>query len=476
MKTKKLQFTILIAAFVAVSLFGFSSTGWAATYYVDATPGADCSSNYSIANRNCSGSDGTSYDTLTEAVAVATTAGDTVYIRSGTYNERLLPAASGTSNDPITFEACKATNACGVADAMPVIDGTGLGLTGFAGIIDTRAKNYIIVDGLEVRNSTGSIYRSWNDIGSILRNSVLHDNLSSNRDMVNIWYGANALIDNNHVYNCGSNCIQVISSTNVKVRYNNVHDGITHVGINVFPDTAGTQELYSGNDILYNRITRCRVGIYTRWQRNNKIIGNVVYNVGDPNDSWMHGNGQGLVMGYHPTRGARTYVANTEVYNNTIVDNGYHGFRNQSALNIIAKNNIIANNGTAQILFDARTSVAGHDLDYNHYYDDNNLKLVWNGTTYSSLSAFRSASLQEANGLDEVPIFRDISKNDYRLVPESTSLIDRGEDLSSAGVTTDINGTPRPIGSGFDIGAFELSGNNTDTTIPSAPLNLLVIQ
>jgi hypothetical protein len=67
-----------------------------ATRYVDATAGA-CSGNYSIANRNCTGSDGTSYATV-QAAASAVSIGDVIKIRGGTYTESiLLPNVNGTA-------------------------------------------------------------------------------------------------------------------------------------------------------------------------------------------------------------------------------------------------------------------------------------------------------------------------------------------------------------------------------------------
>ena len=37
----------------------------------------------------------------------------------------------------------------------------------------------------------------------------------------------------------------------------------------------------------------------------------------------------------------------------------------------------------------------------------------------------------------------------------SSSMIDAGQDTSSYGVVEDYEGTPRPVGLGYDIGAFE---------------------
>ncbi len=67
-------------------LFLLSSPVLGATYYVDGDLGSNCtSSDYSIANRACDGSDGDAYTTVDGAVRAPLVAGDTILIRAGTY-------------------------------------------------------------------------------------------------------------------------------------------------------------------------------------------------------------------------------------------------------------------------------------------------------------------------------------------------------------------------------------------------------
>lgn len=62
---------------------------WASSIYIDNTLVSDCTGDYSISSRNCTGSDGNAYDTIQEGVDVMS-AGDTMYLRGGTYNERAI--------------------------------------------------------------------------------------------------------------------------------------------------------------------------------------------------------------------------------------------------------------------------------------------------------------------------------------------------------------------------------------------------
>lgn len=62
--------------------------------------------------------------------------------------------------------------------------------------------------------------------------------------------------------------------------------------------------------------------------------------------------------------------------------------------------------------------------------------------------------------------FVNAAENDYRLLSSSPA-VDAGVDVSSYGVTTDIDGVPRPQGFGYDAGAFEFVPPLTITTQPS---------
>jgi len=50
--------------------------------------------------------------------------------------------------------------------------------------------------------------------------------------------------------------------------------------------------------------------------------------------------------------------------------------------------------------------------------------------------------------------FADPGADDYHLAEDSAA-IDHGVD---AGISTDLDGSPRPVGAGFDIGAYETEG------------------
>lgn len=87
----RILFTILFWVFLIAQV-------QAATIYIDATMGADCTSgNYSIANRNCTGSDGNAYNDM-QTTFDASSAGDTINFRAGNIT-------SNASGDYISVKA-----------------------------------------------------------------------------------------------------------------------------------------------------------------------------------------------------------------------------------------------------------------------------------------------------------------------------------------------------------------------------------
>ena len=97
-------------------------------------------------------------------------AGDTVYIKNGTYYERVLPARSGTSNNYIIYSAYPGHS--------PIIHGSGVS-SGYKGLFEVQTKSYIIISGLTVRDSkAAAIYvRKSNDI--IIRDNNTEESVST---------------------------------------------------------------------------------------------------------------------------------------------------------------------------------------------------------------------------------------------------------------------------------------------------------
>lgn len=119
---------------LAIILILFPYMVHAATYYADGNLVSDCtSSNYSIASRNCTGSDGNAYNTIQEAVTAAG-ASNTISVRSGTYAEDVT--TSGASQTITGYDSSSTIliqsltiNHANVAVSSVKFNGTGTHIT-----------------------------------------------------------------------------------------------------------------------------------------------------------------------------------------------------------------------------------------------------------------------------------------------------------------------------------------------------------
>jgi hypothetical protein len=160
---KKLKYAWILMMVIQFCFFGQIFTqSYGLVYgqiiYVDNQLSSDCTSgNYSITNRDCSGSDGDAYKTLAGAASVAAP-GTEVVIRGGVYSEQLSPQNSGGPDNYITYKNYQ--------DEVVEITGASL-----SPAIWIDQKNYIAIEGLTVRD-----VRRWlNALGSnylIIRDNI----------------------------------------------------------------------------------------------------------------------------------------------------------------------------------------------------------------------------------------------------------------------------------------------------------------
>jgi hypothetical protein len=119
------------------------------------------------------------------------------------------------------------------------------------------------------------------------------------------------------------------------------------------------------------------------------------------------------------------------------------------------RNNIFSQGaGTAIFIYDAPAQTISHNLFH--------------------LSGSASAGAMGDNSVRGDPRFTSTGSDDFHLTDASPA-IDSG--VAIVTITTDFDGTPRPQGAGYDIGAFELSVSSEPpaTGTPAAPSNLRVL-
>jgi hypothetical protein len=143
------------------------------------------------------------------------------------------------------------------------------------------------------------------------------------------------------------------------------------------------------------------------------------------------------------------WIKNIEIYNNTLYGNPGGGIRinpDKQAENISIINNILSDHGSSHLYSNGKVT---------HLIVKKNL--YWNPASVG-------AGVHDSSPVMGNPLFANAVAGDFRITNNSAA-IGKGERLAK--VTTDKDGTPRPIGSGCDIGACQYGQKNTAP--PAAP-------
>jgi hypothetical protein len=408
------------------------------------------------------------WKTVGHAAATAV-AGDTVYLRAGTYVERLAPTNSGNIGAPISFVAYQGEK--------PVIDGNGNTV-----LVRLSGQSYITVAGLTLQNSEALSQPGVNINGG--HHIVIRDNDISHTGGPGIWAenilahdayvegDEDLIVEGNHINDTNllglNEALSLQRAHNFVVRNNTV--GLTYKeGIDC--KVGSSYGRVYGNTISRGDSKYNGVGIYidayleTTPARDIEVFGNVV-----------DGRNYGIAIAGEEG-GA---VENLKIYNNVIRNVPYDGIiltswasstsqgrlrRNISIVNntlhachvgiqvdddtvrenVIVRNNIVSGCTSSQMRMPSDVVV-----DHN----------VVHGTT----------QVQGTEAVLDDPLFVDGENGNYHLQATSPA---RDKGSADGAPAVDFDGTPRPQGAGIDMGAFEYSvggtdaGNHPDATSPS---------
>lgn len=238
-------------------------------------------------------------------------AGDTVWVKAGTYDAStcpnytipsINPANSGTPGNPIAFRVvpgqqvfldnknkpgCPAIGSSGrnyiIIDGFAITNtgDQGIGLWGTSG---TRLQGIIvennIVSGMRKIGNTGDntpgIYISWTT-GTIIRNNTISDidnGGTANAAAIHMYHNNDALIENNEIYSTNTGIFLKDDVQNTIVRYNFVHD-CRLIGIAVWSHNGDTLK---DNQVYGNIVARCDQGIMNKGSSANPNLNTVVRN------------------------------------------------------------------------------------------------------------------------------------------------------------------------------------------------------
>lgn len=432
-----------------ILLTGFVASEYGAVYYVSGT-----------GNDSNPGTEAQPWKTIQKA-AETMIAGDSVFIKAGTYNERVLPQNSGVPGKYITYAP--------YPNNTIAIDGSGIDLPDdWGGLVDITEKSYIKISGLRIKNAGPHI----NNQGILVDKSsyiIIEHNYTYNTASSGIgaWSSSHITIDGNEVVKaCNGGiqeCITVAVTGNFEIKNNHVH--------HCFPGPLGGGEGIVSKDgshdgRVYNNHVHDmeKLGIYVdAWDKhtyNIKIFNNIVHDIPNHDCYTVASERGGLLeninlynnIGYNAGENGITVSYNGDVLvqpikditiiNNTLYKNGSPNWGggivvgNAYVENIVIRNNIVSRNIYYQI--DVEPFVPKNEVTIDH----------------NLIDGFRDYA-DEVKGSDPVegdPLFINASNGDFHIKSQSPAI----DAASSQGAPArDFDGNERPQGAGYDIGAFE---------------------
>ena len=406
----------------------------AATLYVDGTIGVNQCNNYNPATHSCGSGTTTAYLTIAGAAAVVQP-GDTVLIQPGTYAGGITVEIGGTVAAPITFRA----NGTGV-----VIEGSGGERDAFFITGADTGIDYIVVDGLTIQHAERAGMRIDNAHHVTVRNCTFADN--------GTWglftdFSDYTTVENSQAYgSVNEHGIYISNSSDYPtIRGNRLHDN-HGCGLHMNGDISmGGDGIISyavvENNIVYENGVGGGSGINLDGVTDSVVRNNLLYN--------NHASGISL---YQIDGGSSSQ--NNRVLNNTILmpANGRWALNIPDTENNKLFNNIVLNNHPyrGSILIGAPVST-GFESDYNVVID--RFANDGEGDTILTLADWQALGYDQHSFIaDPGQLFVDTTTYDYHLKTGSPA-IDKGTVL--ADVLYDLEGHPRPVGSGYDIGVYE---------------------
>jgi parallel beta-helix repeat protein len=420
---KKLRLLVVLV----VTIF-LSSSGFAATYYVDAVYGKDT---------NAGTSTSAPWKTIAKLNYFTFKPGDVILFKRGVmWKEQLTVKQSGTSSSPITIGAYGTGNA-------PVIDGS---LSRNHGIY-MNGRAYIVVRDLKIQNTKHASVRIDGSRYIIVRDNTMYVN---GRAGVFVQSSNNCLIKGNKM-------------TTPNTEYNIQTDGIYA--------QRNSYNTYEGNHIVIsNRHKDQHCDAIQFYQETSATVKNNYVE----QDNTKGGNAQGIYcsentgtfrifnnIGYGMyTTSSLIKFKNTSSYSGKvqIVGNTLYGGKGALVQTndpyIIFKNNIVVTAGSYLLVSFEKAVGTKSNINNNLYRrrGTGSTVVAYAGASYT-MTKWKSAGFDQS-GLETDPRFVSISSKNFQLASGSPAL-NKVVNLSSP-YNVDRLGTARPYASSTDIGAYEM--------------------
>lgn len=507
----------ILSALIASLIFASAALCSAATHYVSKEAGASDANPGTLASP---------WRTLQKA-ANSANPGDTILVRGGVYPENVIFSRSGTSGNPIVFQA--------YPSETPIVDGTSLNFANLPedSLFQLLDVNWITIDGFELRNLRSSstsrtpkgIFIAGACNGIEILNCRIHDieNNSttsngnahgiaaygwSNQPIQNLRIEGNELYDlvlgasealvvngnvdgfeviANHVHDCNNIGIDFIGyegvgpNPSVDRARNGVCRGnlVHHINTEFNPayggnfntgggwQSAGGIYVDGGVDILIERnvVHHCNIGIELASEHANRWTERIeVRN----NVVYLNDIGGLFLGGYNASVGGTRdcVIRHNSFYQNDVNHewNGEIFFQHETENNVITHNLFFANNN-GLFIGNTATSNTGNMVNWNRYHAPGgaDIKWHWKGTYYWDFASYRSGTGNDPNSAYGDPLFAAPGSGNFRLQSGSPA-IDTGDPAFTADADErDLDGNLRVFGGRVDLGAFEFG------SVPEAP-------
>ncbi len=427
---------------------------------------------------------GGAYSTI-QAGLNAAEPGDTVDVRAGTYNERVIFPKSGTPGKYITLRG----------EPGAVIDGTGLfnALTGICGLVYIEDRSFVKVIGLTVENavkSSSKIFQAgiWvRGAGSFIeiRNNTVSNIVNSTSESgchgIAV-YGtdgttplSNVTVDGNEVTRCKTGWSEsMVLNGNVEhfvVSHNKVHDndniGIDFIGFEGECPTPALDQARNGvctDNVVYNitsygnpaygkdrsadglyvdggkniviernRVDHCDIAIELASEHRGKSTSGITVRNNFVSRSFQ-GN---LEMGGYAANKGKA-VDCVLVNNTTYQGHGGEVVVQNNCNGITIKNNILVRTDSS--------------VGYLVQWGKNNTNMTIDNNLYFGGSATSPGAWPDAAALFADPQLVNTYLDMH--IASTSPAIDRGVGVNAG--TLDIDGQPRVQGSAIDLGADEV--------------------
>lgn len=424
-------------AMLAVSgVIGLPHSAFAATYFVS-SGGAD----------TAAGTAAAPWKTLQKA-ADTVVAGDTVVVRAGRYTTgmNIYGRPGGTAAHPITFSAEPGATITHCASKGPNASAAAINIE--------QSGNYWIIENFTVVGD-GSMQKAGIRVTGSNFSQINNNTVSETFTGIFVSNSDSVIVQGNTCHDStDQHGIYMSGDSNYIVRgntlYNSNWDGLH---LNIIDGTAvpNLNGLVEGNFIFGCNLS----GVDMEGVQNTRFVNNLIVN------NAKHG----FTLHNLDQPGTSACTGNVFV-NNTIVDNGMFGIQmaagGNSANTLL--NNIFVNGSNNYGAIGVSGAPSGLMSDYNIVTNRFSTNL---GSTEMTLTAWQSATGLDSHSSVHTSseLFINAANGDFHLKFGSAA-IDTA--TSTQAPSNDFDESPRPSGSGFDIGAFELQQGGGPTPTPTA--------